>query len=49
MIISTKGAAFMVRLRLGLALAMVMAISLNSNADDTGDWFDKHEGELVDL
>jgi amidohydrolase len=39
----------MVRLRLGVALAAVLAMTLHAKGDDPGDWFDKHEGEFVDL
>jgi amidohydrolase len=39
----------MVRLRFGLALAVALAMNPPSRADDPGDWFDRHEGELVAL
>ena len=39
----------MVRFRFGLALAAALAIALPARGDDSGDWFDKHEGELIEL
>jgi amidohydrolase len=39
----------MMRMRLGLALAAVLAIGISARADEPGEWFDKHEGELIDL
>ncbi len=39
----------MTRMRLGLALAAFLAIGTTARADDPGSWFDKHEGELIDL
>ena len=39
----------MVRSRLGPALALLLAIPSLARADDPGGWFDRHEGELVEL
>lgn len=39
----------MVRLRLGLALILSLTTALVARADDPGGWFDKHEGELIEL
>jgi amidohydrolase len=39
----------MVRFRLGLAMLAGLVIALPAKGDDAGDWFDKHEGELIDL
>jgi hippurate hydrolase len=35
--------------RFGLALAAILAIGNPARADDPGAWFDKHEGEFLDL
>jgi amidohydrolase len=39
----------MVRLRLGLAIVVALVTALPARGDDPGDWFDKHEGELIEL
>ncbi len=39
----------MIRMRPGLALAALLTMSPWANAEDPGDWFDKHEGELIGL
>ena len=39
----------MTRSRIGLALVMALISGLAARADEPGDWFDKHEGELIDL
>ena len=39
----------MIRWSIGLAMAAAMAIGQPSRADDAGAWFDKHEGEFLDL
>ena len=35
--------------RFGLALAAILAVGSPARADDPGAWFDKHEGEFLDL
>ena len=35
--------------RFGLALAAILAVGSPARGDDPGDWFDRHEAELVNL
>ncbi len=39
----------MTRSRFGLALILALAATVGARADEPGEWFDKHEGELIDL
>ena len=39
----------MIRWSLGLAVAAALAIGPTSRGDEPGAWFDKHEGEFLDL